>query len=597
MRLRAVVQQEQDDGTLVWYELTPHLPDREPILARKERERDRFEWIVDDMTLRVSALDGTMEELFEQIAADAKPWMILIFCEDGSSGSDVKFRGIIQSDTVELSVDSMWIDFDVYSINRWVWDRLSEFTARLYIPWNNMIGTYDTVENEWYTTLSEWLTEYVIGKPWVIPTPFYDFHWIVNAIDVESSVDCEMKIIKDGGRIGCFVDLDPELTMADFLREVLKWCNAEMFVLNNTITIRERRSMTPGALKPVDGLVLEDDEPRALYNDGAAIDALRVWTPIAASKPVMTFLDRMAFHDWIELEQEGWLARGEYAYQILYYDGNDVPICASGWLWIETPDRGPAVGFRPTLYVLGASIGAEYVLKRRVWRLNGYNETRWRCVGEISGNNSVSWTDTTSKSQSMANDDEIVLPKTATTCLISWDNGWQVPKLETKSSSTKNVFDVRPQIQFTPPDNMDEVLDLDAGHVLTFFRQIRRLDEGILEWYRKRYINLFSVSKLVTFRVRGIDYEIGDSVYSDVDPHIGKFGQMVIRTAEIDYIGETSTITAACISPGWKTRVLEEEEGEGEGEGGGPTPPEEEEWPVVEVDDASTAEEYLELTL
>ena len=539
--------------TPVETDLTPYLADNESIVARFERERDRFEWTVDDVSFRLSAMSATVADLFDSIHTGKLDWRITISdAEIVDRSLAVKWRGLVEADSVELSVDGKWIDFTAFSLNRWVWDRLSATQARLKkFVFGEPSSGFDTVWQVWWLSLSGW-----INKLMVQTGPLQQSKWLIGGVSVSTEVDVKIKVYGSYDRLGDLYDLDPAMTMADLLRQILLWANAEMFVsTEGVITVVPRREALTATSVNIDGLILESEDPVVQFFDGSATDNIRVWATSSIDAPQLTSVEGPVYFDsYSQLCAQGYLlGGGSYQYKVCYYGADQQPMAFSNTLWWEPTYYGPGVGYRPTLTIHGMSGGTDQsVPRRQVWRYatNERPYTWWRLVKELPGNAEVAWTDNVDIESAKRISTQIPeIGFNAFAALINWAAGvgWSTPVPESQSSDSANVYEMRPQIQFTNPSNIEDVLPPSASHLFRFFMQAFGVSNvlDVLGWYKQRYVNLFKNRRIVTLWVQGVDYAVGNLVHTEKDARFAKYGKMLIRAAEIDYMTNETKLTLA----------------------------------------------------
>lgn len=103
-------------GAATEVDLTPYLDDDSETRLSQSSEDSAFQREVDDVHLKLSDRDGTFSRLFAGTSGLTK-WVVTI----ADSGRTL-FRGQIKNRTITLTPDDLWMECDVFSMNRAFWD-------------------------------------------------------------------------------------------------------------------------------------------------------------------------------------------------------------------------------------------------------------------------------------------------------------------------------------------------------------------------------------------------------------------------------------------------------------------------------------------
>jgi len=343
------------------FNITRSLDNDSSIILAQETEREAFVRAVDDVHVRFSNLDGLAKSIFGTDLPASVEWRLYIV-----EGAGIRFHGIVDKESIEFDPLEEWCDFDAFSLLREVWERCGQVKI--------VTRPFDNLEKRaLYTTLS------VVAERQLRHAGCFGS---ATALAVLHSADFGVFASKrirgwaDGtaidliGNEGRFRELDPQLTVKDFLEGVALYYNAEFYVDYNGAILRmvARNTALSQIFANIDGALVQDSQASVAWSNTRPYDHLRVLSTI--ERPPTPILVTI-----VERGGNG-LFKGLYRFVITAMVGNDES--APGFVL----DVTVATGGGPIITVPAMTDAA--VTARRLYR--SVSGGRMVLVAEISGN-------------------------------------------------------------------------------------------------------------------------------------------------------------------------------------------------------------------
>lgn len=321
------------------------------------------------------------------------------------------------------------------------------------------------------------------------------------------------------GLEGMWVQLDPNTTVADFLRAAAEYYEAEFTIPADTrhFTMRPRmavlndRANTEGL--DIDPVLREDREPEAGYLDADKYDFVRIEIgDVEVPAPVFRSITTGSYPNFIN-------QRGRLRYQMTtgfaHFESPPSDLCD---VYISDADWAAKPAVNLTLPVAPYP-GVRY---RRLYRVDPSDpDQRSRFLEQFNDNTTTLYTDTRAG---------VYLPGVVAPPYPTWyppdnvpsqgvylrydeDAGvWDDPFIDISEgvgTPSGNILTIAPRLSFRELNETTQTATNPARHVMKLFGN-EPITAGQLE-SRKR---LFMTTRPIWIRVRGLNYLVGDSVRS-----------------------------------------------------------------------------------
>ncbi len=521
-------------GTM--FDATPYLLDDETdLLVSIERERTRFERVVNDMNARLSNLTGELWVFLSSMNRTDKVSCSLLV--DGAE----RFWGRVDTSTSRLSTDSKYVTLSAFSAERHLFDLAANFPVRPATPadieppnpWVNKNTLDYVVRKGLYANGAETTGGLIIG---VDLGPF-----ATRPINYTGS-------LYSGETRGRWLDIDPRMRWKDMLLKIALYYNAEFYIEGRILKMQPRGKVLRSGIS-LDASLKDDTEPEVTLME-EPVDYAHAFVTFTLPAPTYLGKEWKEYKDWDTLKQIT-VHASKVWYRVLYYrddeDGNKVLAYSGEVLEVEL---GPVDSTHGWFVHLALPAGPIGTTGRRVFRMTVGGESdgylRLPVPLMVEGNeDGTPYLDNWGYWLLHQNADQLrmpALPKNFVTAYVRYNQqtgAWDEPIFDFEQSSVAGtVVDLRPTIAFASPTNEREIIPEDPRDVWRLFGE-----EMDYQKFQEQYLDMFELRRGVRFAVKGLDFQLGDEVHSYKHPVLSAYGNMVVKSVEMNPRKEECMLT------------------------------------------------------
>lgn len=568
-------------------DLTPYLDEESRIILTDELEQDMFEHVVGDLTLVLSDFSGSLRTLLLE-SRSSEYWKITVINDEGEQ----QWISYATPSDVSWIVPNEKVQIECFSAMRAIWDELS------FVSGSTMANDSNLVEfTEGYirmdVALGSWMQRLLsrgLCQDFNLPLN----HLIRAYSTVTQPVGGERP--RTGGVIRTDLEWEPmdivynearlanlanDFTLRDLMLSIAHYYNYEWSIDYATeVLTLARRNAAKRSLGNLSSSVKEEGGPIVNYSDTAKYDYVHLWgmlprdpAPSLAnvyatamrSETIDDLTSRgLPFlsdpHHYFIYSVIGVTSEGQYTQptSVLQVSANDFP---------DTEEPLTA-GYDLiwSAYLIINPIAGSNIAKRYIFRQTIEGSVRWTTppmmmVGEVAGNAVVGFTD----EMCDADVEEYVTAKEAEGVRIArlpagflvgqsaWVRyneqtaTWDAPLLDSgfTAAPVGRIFEQRLDVRFKNENG--EAITTTPHHAFAFFGQYYLVQREQTNWFRKyvedNWKELFITRRMVTLRMVGTDYRVGDEFY--IWNILGApRAPMVIKRVEIDLLKEETTVVA-----------------------------------------------------
>lgn len=506
-------------------ELGPYLADDTDVVIGMERERDRFEWVVEDVSFTISNIGGTAGALMEQLRKASK-WTVSVKV-DGVR----RFWGYLDPKSALYRYGTGWITFTAFSMTKALMERAAVTMTRHNIwPLGGSQGN----------TLLE-LFNYELGI--VQREQFKD---IFAGFDLGAFASRPINFpasTSSDPLEGRFKNLSKDTTWAMFFREAAKYYNAEFFVdpVTGKLTMRPRNVPLTTSPTVIDDLIRDDSGIDLKYVEEGALDWVQTFMKVSIGAPE---------YRWeITRNAEANVTALPGTYYVVYYV-NGTPTYRSE-KFVLTPDAIPQITKTDVnekvkrLIYIHPKVGPAGVTERRVfkdtdaWTGEGFRE----CTRPMANLDTEEQVDYLVLAQLVTQADvmpEMDYNSSTVWCRYNEATGvWDPPVYEGGATPQGTILDIRPRLEFSSSSDANVTLEYTPKDTWTLFGR-----EMNYEFFRDNYRELFVTKKSLTFRTKGVALQLGDLLTFSGSNSLSMYGPLIAKRARVNITQEYTDITA-----------------------------------------------------
>lgn len=531
----------------------------------RERERDRFEFVVDSLSVRLSNLDDTVRQFFQGIRQSANLHCSLYMIdEDGVLRAE--FTGKIEPKDVGYDMYNEVVSFDAMSMQRRFFDKAGATPVppkdRAALPASPAQTTTTTLGN--LMRLQMRLRGFFGER-------------IINRVDL-GSFDSQIVQYNSNQTTATFMNIDDSMTWYDFCQQLSMYYNAEWYIEPKTGTLQLlSRNQPIGDAEKIAHLVKQQSPPEIRFVDQDQIDYLLTY--LLADTPAPELISYELFdvsHLSITERLYAYAPPGPSSYVMVYYV-EDEPRFKSKQL--DVPGYADSNYQRQVNRLKIPVSKITNVTKRRLFRWSGgdaNSNANWREVASSlwrnDNTNEVTYDDHYPIVAWSASDALPDVTQTGTDAYMRYDENegkWVEPIYgvgDVYEMPEGVILDVRPKIQFRDPSQPASQANAVASRVreATSIKDIWRALQATMtpptkmieskevfeffnselskELFYPRFKEMFLTKRAITLTVRGVDYPIGLPVTIS-KWGLDQYGEWVIKRAEIDYMKQETKLT------------------------------------------------------
>jgi len=508
---------------------TPFLDETEHQLITQELEFNAFERTMPDVMLSLSDLSDTFTDLFSGMR---KPhlYSVNIYGDDGRR----RFWGYVDNESVRFFLRDRYAKFTAYSGLKRFWQKAK--TCKLFIP---STGTFTTT-----ITLDE-LFRYEIDQ-----TDIREGGTTFLGFDLGTFGTSTIRGYGTGYK-GTFENLNRSTTWEELLKALSLWHNAEFYIdpESRTLKMVHRVSVLNNRLVDIDARLCDDEEIEVLALESKSVDYIQSYAltysataPTEAAKPVplpYPFGDPRIPYG---------LQPGTHYYRVLHETSDGSPSIASDVLAVLLGALPDGIAGWKTYIRIPINPGG--IGRRLLFRSDPTDITGgWFLCGIVEAN-----TLTETVIEDLMHFDylhtQIPWPDVEKEMPVAWysfdelTDAWtqtiDIPR--GRNTPQGNIFSCIPKLRFLNPYNRSVELEDNPRNTFDFFLQDFNIAEAPT---RTRWADLLRTRRVVSCKVTGVDWEVGDSVVSakNLFPNdLTSDKRMVVRRAVCHLIDDTSQL-------------------------------------------------------
>ena len=519
------------DGIGTLTDLSKNIDETANITITNERERTEFERVVEDIHLNISNLHDEQTNFLSDVNATTRLRIEMI--ED-----DRKiFVGYMNNKSLSFDVKQRWMSFDAFASYKLFWERAE--STRIF---NRVFSrtVYDTIER---------ILKFNFFQD-------YRFSDLITGIDIRGDLATK-KIRSDVfssdpeiGNNGRYTDLDSNTTVAELMKAIALYHNAEYFIDNENgkLVMQRRFDIVDDIQHNLDNIMRDDKQVEVKSFGTKKYDFL--YAPFRVPKPKSVVFLRMI----------GGTKGGPnpsfqsrlFTYYVTYII-NDIETEPSDPFTIEIPaiirSAPDDVTFANPVFYL--PLGPSGVTERRVYRnhviftvIELIDTPEPQLQFQVRNN-----TTTTIIDSSVFYKDTFLVTSRPSVNVGAWfsynesNETWNEPILDLiggDNTPSGEIFNILPQLRFRSPNDPNTLLNYNIIDIFAFFGK-----ENSFEEIRSNWLDLLRTKSLIIAPVTGRNYIVGDSVinsqkiFPNVRPRTDKF---VIKKAVIDPIKNESEL-------------------------------------------------------
>lgn len=481
-------------------DITKYSDSDSTIILTQELERQAFQRVVDDVTLRLSNLAGFFTTEFAAITPTTR-YEVQIF-----DGGRRLFLGEIDNESINFEMNEEWVTFDAFSKNKIFWDRARATKVDTRTSLHQLTITYKTVMEMFTFQL--------------IRTPFAEIFTEMSVDSLYANRNIRWhKTVSDPtiGNNGKFDDLEEETTVQSLLDAMGRYYNAEFFVNpdDGKFTMKRRADILSDTQTLLDNLLVEDGIDLELVDRDKA-DFVHTFNAIPLpNPPVFQSTNHRTVHASV-VDQA--IFPGTHRLRMsVVINGSEVAI-SDELLVVSTRRPGVEpyfdIGYPIVTMPIVDTLSEVQTRRLYVSPANDGNLFLWM---EVSGNASaVSTGDHTSGTSLLYADDvelrtKIPVPviPNAASVWIRYNEAtqsWESPIIDVGNNTPEGrIFDIRPELRFYAPGT-EILLDYSPFDIWNFFGR-----EGDYSTLQTQYIDMFRNQKRFITSVKGLNYRVGDT--------------------------------------------------------------------------------------
>jgi len=465
-----------------------------PIITN-QRERFSRERVVEDCSIRVSRIDGTLGTFMQGISGTTRIDMTI-----ENEPGETLFKGIVDTKDLITQFAQETTTFNAQVAFKKFWDRASNVKINLNFTPPEKGFTFVTLE-------------YLLKKNLTEDSTFTDYFTDVDVITgTRNRGGFSIRYYADGRRLsylGKYKDLDPNTSVADLLRGIMKVLNLESFIDVDTgvLTFWTRRDKIRDAQHPIDDLLREDVEPEILPFGAKKFDYVYGFSTLDAV-PAPRF---SRFQDGSGFGPNNTDEDREFTYYVTHV--------------IAGTETKPSAPFTLTIPKRREILPGVYALSQPFLKIDlpiiGTNERRlWRTIYTIGGqttigliakitDNSLSEYVDTSAVNAYGDDFPAENDHPVFASWISYDEAagkWNDPIIDAQNGRNVpqgDVYNALPDFKFKSQDGT-----LFSSYQSTFYFLATSLT---IDSQREIWLDYLRTKSLVRIGVKGSDFRVGDT--------------------------------------------------------------------------------------
>lgn len=473
---------QRNDGTSL--DVSDYVADDDAITLTMEHERSRFEFVADDIDIRLSNIDGVVATFFGPLNRTSA-WTIRVRIEDAFT-----WHGVISPESVETDEIGEWVRLSAFSITRAFWDWAEATRVR---P-NYAIGYLDNPA--WINLTRLFNTEFLLRHN-------LTNRGLITGIDLTTFGSRNVRGFGDltANNIGRFKELDPMMTWADFLKALSLYYNAVFYVdpFTRKFTMAKRSFMT-GRMIEISNDVKDESAVQYNFLDDETIDYAKVVLARATVAPP-EFVSRTR-------SLLANVPQGRNLYYVRYTDANGGTIGSDPPLAVDVPPRPSTFeGWLVTVRALGVAEAT----RKEVFVASidlGYPDNGIVKIHESVGTTTTNVLDFGGRSGEALGQ----LSSTYMWYLRYASGVWDppIPDWGGRAPEGNRILDLSIRIRFGEIGNVLDLREENMREVMAFFG-----NEMSFEAWTLAFADLFVSQRLVKFRIRGLDWRVGDLLLSE----------------------------------------------------------------------------------
>jgi hypothetical protein len=527
-----VLKQKNGEGAVVTTDVTPEILSSGQVIITQELERGAFQRVVDDFHIEGSDLTSVFNTIFAGIEPTDKIYLQV------THGGRGLFYGQVNSPSVERDNQNSSMMFDCFSATRTFWDAVQQLKVR-----RTDTPSYPT-GYVWLEGLfnRELLSRHQLKSKNIIKeidireyTTRYIRDWILTG---SAAVDA-----------GMFRNIDPELTWADLLKAMAVYYNAEFWIDPDTNYLRmsPRNSILSATIRSLDGHVINPGF-KTVYLDSEQIDYLYTFTKtLGKPDPIFGLTHN---EGGIGMWHSGESCSLKYTW-VFEQDGVEIESTPSdpigfaiedvqddndNWIWHGQINfwlpAAPTGVKRRKLYLSWQAVHGE---------IPGSSGGLYRLCEMYVDGNAQAMGILYIESPPSGTPAPTTVPPVSAWQRFTAAGGWDAPIPDYGNgvgAPGGKILDVRPQIKFTPLDDMTTVYAYNPVATFNFFN-----NDMTIDIMRTQYLDLFLPLMRAVFKVDLMDLRVGDGVSLMSIPGARRSENLLIKRAVVDAIAEETELT------------------------------------------------------
>lgn len=498
--MNITIQRLSQSGSQV-YDVTKYLiTDRKTVLT-VEREILAFQRTYADVSFTMSDLTGFWSTLFAD-ASSTDVYGVEIW-HNGTR----RFWGHVDLESIEYDKVDLSVAFDVFDATKMFFERAR--TTKL----GNLTVERGEYWNTTWVTLETFVTYHVnvtrIGEDLIYGLDLGDYATkYVRGCLYAPGPDDPSYPVPPYGR-AC--DIHPDTTWDEFLRAVAIVWNAEWYIdpSSRNLTLRRRLAVVNDTQTDIDDLILDDLPLRVRYVDSERVDYIKTYTRTLFPAPTLAAfltptLPAMGIYG---------LDAGVHSYIVTAVHG-----ATDQFMTARLDVTVPAGKWKVSIWVPQMFSDTE---SRRVYRKDFHDPAGYfRLVGTLAGSNAGYFED--EMPWSILQGVNSYLPAWPVGTATSWvrwtESGWEtiIEKLRYGAlfgdQPAGKILEVFPQMRFVQPEHPQVDVDDQRYATMLFFGGALSFNETFTQSIWRDW---FRVRRGVTVAVKGLDFQLGDTVVSN----------------------------------------------------------------------------------
>ena len=496
------------------YDVTPYLDNDADIELTQEDERDAFERVVGDIHIKASNQSGIFHRTIFGNSTPVNKWETKVIDESTRK----LFLGRVDPTAVIIDAKTEWMELDAFAATGLFWEECDQATMGKFA--------------------SMWTANDYIRLADLLASLFYVVGLTYRGINIGIFADRRIRCASDNstiGNIGRLKEINPDMTVKQFLEVCAIYYNAEFYVdpESELVTMIPRNVLSGPVIKSIDDVLEDDTEMAVEWADSQKADYIYTFM---ANAPLRPPLFGQAFGG-------GGMKRGTYgvlmtgvfdgaeallSWPATYFDLGDPP---------EHTDWQVTYGVQTTEYPT--------IQQRNIYRYN-YNDAQlgWRRVGYVLGNSYAVFTD------GFEPNEFAQFPQLSpgiSNIISAWlgynetSGLWLDPIFDIGTNKPAGkIVDVRPQIQFTEIGDPSTLRPYSALEVLSLFAM-----DNTLPNIHQQFLEMLLLKRRLKVIVKGTNYRVGDGYSSQLLSSQGGLGLLtnyLVKKAVVKILKEKTQL-------------------------------------------------------